>query len=475
MPQSHPVSPSQSSPLSSTNLGRRQLLKAFGVVGATAVAGPTVLSACSSADPGGAGGGATTGGQVTGEMDFWWNPSVESADAMGKWMNTTISDFQTAHPGTTIHSVTQPAEQMVGNFRTACQSQSGPSLDHQYSGPYTMQFVYENCIAPLDDGTYPSAEFAHVLPPAALNLYKYQGKTWALPWYNAPVVLMYNKALFSAAGLDPEKPPATVDELISIAPKLKASGVTPFGYGLKGLTGTGNFSGLWNLQQLNDPKEILPVVLGKAAYTDPKYSGWLGWVKQMIDGGVFNSDVTSLAYQDSQNMFLAKKSAMCISSSLTNFQKALGKDLGICTTPTKGTGSLAGRIQFNSHPLFITSFAENKQLPSAFLQYLHTAPVLKGMYESSGFFPADDRFDPSVMKTDQDKQLFGFLRDKSVIGYQNYWPSKMDRENLFLGVQSLFAGQGSPEQIAQQIEQRLATWRQQSAADLKNFEAQASS
>jgi len=469
MPQPQPL-PSPST------LGRRQVLKAFGLVGATAVAGPAVLSACSSGDTGGAAGGATTGGAgpVTGEMDFWWNPSVESADAMGKWMTTAIASFQTANPGTTINSVTQPAEQMVGNFRTACQSQSGPSLDHQYSGPYTMQFVYENCIAPLSDGTYPDAEFAHVLPPAALNLYKYQGKTWALPWYNAPVVLMYNKALFTAAGLDPEKPPTTVDELISAAAKLKASGVVPFGYGLKGLTGTGNFSGLWNLQQLNDPKEILPVVLGKASYTDPKYSGWLGWVKQMIDAGVFNSDVTSLAYQDSQNMFLAKKSAMCISSSLTNFQKTLGKDLGICTTPTKGTGSLAGRIQFNSHPLFITSFAENKQLPSAFLQYLHTAPVLKGMYESSGFFPADDRFDSSVMKTDQDKQLFGFLRDKSVIGYQNYWPSKMDRENLFLGVQSLFAGQGSPEQIAQQIEQRLATWRQQSAADLKNFEAQAS-
>jgi hypothetical protein len=78
------------------------------------------------------------------------------------------------------------------------------------------------------------------------------------------------------------------------------------------------------------------------------------------------------------------------------------------------------------------------------------------------------------MNIDQDKQLFGFLRDKSVIGYQNYWPSKMDRENLFLGVQSLFAGQGSPEQIAQQIEQRLAAWRSSNAADLKNFEAQAS-
>ena len=91
-----------------------------------------------------------------------------------------------------------------------------------------MQFVYENCIAPLSDGTYPDAEFAHVLPPAALNLYKFQGKTWALPWYNAPVVLMYNKALFTAAGLDPEKPPTTVDELISAAAKLKASGVIPW-------------------------------------------------------------------------------------------------------------------------------------------------------------------------------------------------------------------------------------------------------
>src|SRR4051794_6504912 len=131
-PQSHPLPSS----LSSSALGRRQVLKAFGLVGATAVAGPAVLSACSSGtagDAGGAGGAATGGGgPVTGEMDFWWNPSVESADAMGKWMSSTVADFQKANPGTTINSVTQPAEQLVGNFRTACQSQSGPGLDHQY-------------------------------------------------------------------------------------------------------------------------------------------------------------------------------------------------------------------------------------------------------------------------------------------------------------------------------------------------------
>ena len=144
MPQPRPP---QTTP---STLGRRQVLKAFvRLVGATAVAGPESSPPARRAQPGTRAAAPTAGGgQVTGEMDFWWNPSVESADAMGKWMTSTISDFQKANPGTTINSVTQPAEQMVGNFRTACQSQSGPSLDHQYSGPYTMQFVYENCIAP---------------------------------------------------------------------------------------------------------------------------------------------------------------------------------------------------------------------------------------------------------------------------------------------------------------------------------------
>lgn len=448
---------------------RREVLKVIGLSGLTAALGP-VLSACSPAPAGGGATGSTAGSGGTRELSFWWNPSVESSDAMVKWMNTTIAAFQAANPGVRVESVTQPPEQMVGNFRTACQSKSGPSLQHQYSGPYTMQFVWENCVAPMD-GIVDPGEFSRILPQSALNLYKYDGKTWALPWYNAPVVLMYNKALFSAAGLDPEKPPATMEELLSAASALKKSGVIPWGYGLKGLTGTGNFSGLWNLQQLNDPKEILPVVLGQAKYTDPKYSGWLEWVQQMIKAGVFNPDVASLEYQDSMNMFLAKKSAICITSSLTKFQAAFGKDLGVSVPPKVGTGQLAGRISFNSHPLFITSFAPDKALAAKLLAYLHRPEVLKGMYESSGFFPADDRFDSAALTTDQDKQLFGFLRDKSVIGYQNYWPSKMDRENLFLGVQSLFAGSASPAEVAQQIEQRLGTWRSSSADELKNFEA----
>lgn len=440
-------------------LDRRTFFKGAGLVGA-AFAAPTLLASCSSGGGSGSGGG-------TERLEFWWNPSVESAEQMSAWMDGVIKEFEAANKGKEVASTTQPSEQLVSNFRTACQSKSGPDLDHQYSGPYTMQFVWEKCIAPLD-GTLDPEEMKHVLPPQALDIYKYQDKTWALPWYNAPIPLMYNKALFKKAGLDPEKPPATMDELITAAAALRKVGVTPWGYGVKNLTGIGNYSGMFNTQNLDDPRELLPVVLGEEKYTTPKFSEWLTWTKEMIDAKVFNPDVTSLEYQDAMNMFLAGKCAFAITSSLTKFQAALKDDLGVMAPPKKGTGSLAGKVHFNSHPLFITSFSEKKELAAKFLAYLHRPESLNGMYKSAGFFPADDRFDSSTLNSPQDKVLWDLQSNQSTIGYQNFWPSKMDRENVFLAVQGIFSGT-SPQKAAADVEKRLDAWRKSAPNDVKNF------
>jgi sn-glycerol 3-phosphate transport system substrate-binding protein len=59
------------------------------------------------------------------------------------------------------------------------------------------------------------------------------GKTWGIPFQRSTVVLYYNKELFKAAGLDPNKPPATWAEMAEAAKKLTvkdASGkVTQYG------------------------------------------------------------------------------------------------------------------------------------------------------------------------------------------------------------------------------------------------------
>jgi sn-glycerol 3-phosphate transport system substrate-binding protein len=51
------------------------------------------------------------------------------------------------------------------------------------------------------------------------------GKTWGIPFQRSTIVMYYNKDAFKAAGLDPEKAPASWDELVAAGKKLtKADG-----------------------------------------------------------------------------------------------------------------------------------------------------------------------------------------------------------------------------------------------------------
>jgi multiple sugar transport system substrate-binding protein len=59
-----------------------------------------------------------------------------------------------------------------------------------------------------------------------IQLGDYRGKTWALPIVPASTALVLNKRVFEQAGLDPEKPPTTIEELDSYAEKLTQWEVT---------------------------------------------------------------------------------------------------------------------------------------------------------------------------------------------------------------------------------------------------------
>ncbi len=59
-----------------------------------------------------------------------------------------------------------------------------------------------------------------------MKLGDYHGKTWAVPIVPASIALLTNKRLFREAGLDPEKPPVTIEELDAYAEKLTKWEVT---------------------------------------------------------------------------------------------------------------------------------------------------------------------------------------------------------------------------------------------------------
>jgi sn-glycerol 3-phosphate transport system substrate-binding protein len=67
-----------------------------------------------------------------------------------------------------------------------------------------------------------------------VDYYSVKGKLWPVPFNVSNPVLYYNKKAFQSAGLDPNSPPKTLDEVKAAAQKLKDSGtVSQAGFGMK--------------------------------------------------------------------------------------------------------------------------------------------------------------------------------------------------------------------------------------------------
>jgi sn-glycerol 3-phosphate transport system substrate-binding protein len=69
--------------------------------------------------------------------------------------------------------------------------------------------------------------------PSTVEFFTVKGTLWAMPFNISSQVLYYDQDAFSAAGLDPASPPATLDDLRSAAQKIISSGTEKYGMSLK--------------------------------------------------------------------------------------------------------------------------------------------------------------------------------------------------------------------------------------------------
>ncbi|MCE0764862.1 ABC transporter substrate-binding protein [Pseudonocardia kujensis] len=154
----------------------------------------------------------------------------------GPWSDTfngLLTAFRAQHPNITVTAQkpqgnsSNPAADSVSSVQT--QAATGNPPDVAQLGFSDMGFtVHQLGAKPLDDlvgadtvrqsfgGTHPYAA-------AAASLGQLDGKTYGVPFVLSTPVLYYNASLFTAAGLDPAKPPATWAEVADAAAKIKAA------------------------------------------------------------------------------------------------------------------------------------------------------------------------------------------------------------------------------------------------------------
>jgi multiple sugar transport system substrate-binding protein len=146
-------------------------------------------------------------------------------------------------------------------------------------------------------------------------------------------------------------------------------------------------------------------------------------------------------------------------------------DIGLMLTPKYADGEMAGQYVVTAQGLGITSWSQHKQEAADFLMFMHTPDRLKAWFEYTGVIPADDRLDPSVITQPQLKQVYEW--DTTVAGpnLENFIPSQLDAESNFAGAQLLFAGDNTPEELAQMAEEVIQKWREQNPDAVENFSA----
>ncbi|MET0910945.1 MAG: extracellular solute-binding protein, partial [Ilumatobacteraceae bacterium] len=82
--------------------------------------------------------------------------------------------------------------------------------------------------------------------PRAMFAYQTGGVQWAMPLNISTPVLFYNKAMFEEAGLDPDRPPITLEELRDYSQQIVDSGAATYGIALDAGANSG---GAWFLEQ----------------------------------------------------------------------------------------------------------------------------------------------------------------------------------------------------------------------------------
>ena len=139
-----------------------------------------------------------------------------------KLVDSMVNEFQAEHPDIKIRAI------YSGNYTdtmtkamTALKGGNPPHLAVVLSTEI-FTLMDNKAIIAFDDlvSSEQDKEWLDSFYPALMENSRTAGKTWSIPFQRSTIVMYYNKDAFRKAGLDPEKPPATWDELVNMGKKL---------------------------------------------------------------------------------------------------------------------------------------------------------------------------------------------------------------------------------------------------------------
>lgn len=383
------------------------------------------LTGCASIPTGGGGSGSSatsTIPELAPDQQVtirWESYNLASAGLFGKTVTELVAEFEKQHPN--IHVDAVPPQGGIGEIVQSVQRQvvAGTPPDVAQLTFAGLRYAASDLGAqPIDKlvGTDAVHELLgggpHPYNPRAAILGDVDGITYGIPYVFSTPMLFYNADLFRKAGLDPDKPPATWDEVRAAA---TAIGALPDTSGAYVSCVDPAQDGEWCLQGIirSNGGRVLSADAKTVSWAEPQSVQAIAMLQQLAQAGP--RSFPNITGADGQDAFLRGRMGMLLST--TALQNAILKagatgGFEVRAAPMPGFGATPSVPTNSGSALFILTKDPAKQRAAwELIKFLTSAKTETTITEKIGYVPLRSSLvdDPDYLKGFADANP-GFVR-----------------------------------------------------------------
>ena len=283
-----------------------------------------------------------------------------------------LAEFKKKYPDTSFEEVAVPFDRYEDTLYTRWAGGEGPDLVVVNDSMITR--AIQLGLQPLDgqmDIAKHRETFSKLMDMAAK-----EGKTYGFVTEAVVRALIYNPELYKQAGLDPNKPPKTVEEFKNACIKIKALGTDILGYGVR------NSLDQWSGMYSDFTAWVYGhggrwAVQGKPTITAPENLKALEEYKKVYDTGCMSRGVTAATYRKAFG--LGKVGMLIDNSAMINIYRKDSPTLEVRTAvspfpsiKTQAEILFVGISKAAKHPKEAATFIEWFMQPTVYQHWLET-------------------------------------------------------------------------------------------------------
>lgn len=328
-------------------------------------------------------GAASTTSAFAVEIQYW----QYIFDARVKAIDQLIETFEAANPDITVTHTTFPYADYQTKVAAAITAGQGPDVVQFYYG-WLDNFRTGKLIQPLPRDAFPHDQIEKDFF-SIISAMKYDDEYWGLPTAVRSLALFYNKNLLKEAGLDPNSPPTTLDQLIAAAEKTvkydAGGNITSEGLAVD----MGAQDHQWWREVLVRQFGGKPYSddYGKVAYNDDHGAAALKWYTDLQT--VHKVGQTGFM-DEAQAAFKGGRAALIIDGSfrLGSFGQIKDFEWGVSELPAAADGARSNYVSYWVNGIASGSSGEKLQAAEKFLAYVTSPEAMDVWLKVVGELPA---------------------------------------------------------------------------------------